>query len=119
MLANLNFIEILLVGAAVYFGITAKNGNAPFSQTTAVIIMTAILLLIGLFGGDGDSPFGSVFGITIAGGNWTFLLICGAILYSIYSFAKKGKDTMYLWFGLAATFLLSGLMQSGIGTGTF
>lgn len=119
MLTNLNFIELFLIASAVYMGITAKNEKQWFSQTTAVIVVAAIILLIALFGGGDDSPFGSVFGITIAGGNWTFLLIIGVVLYLIYSFAKKGKNTQWLWFALAGVMLLSGLANPGLGAGTF
>jgi len=104
---NLSLIEILLIGACVYFGI-AKNS---VSQKYGVMIVAAVILLIFLLGGAQDSPL-TGFGITLASVNFTFLLIVGALLYFIYQRGRKGESTQVLWFVTAGVMTLTALQNS-------
>jgi len=108
-MSNLSLIEILVIGAAAYFGF-AKN--SVIDQKWGVLIVAAAILLIFFFGGATDSPL-SGFGITAGGVNFTFVLIVGAILYFIYKRAQTGSSTTPLWLVLAGVMLLSAL-QGGL-----
>lgn len=111
MFGNLNLIEIALIGAAVYFGVTKQD---KISNKWQIAIIAAVVLLVFFMGGGTSSPLGSFFGITIGGINITLILIVGAVLYFAYRKGEQGdvKNNNILWLVLGGIFLLSSFSSS-------